>query len=74
MLLRHCLTIAVLLTAVNLAPAQTKANRPNVVLIVTDDQGGRMFVSSDTDHCETRQAQGHRGTQSAAPHKEARHG
>jgi alpha-D-ribose 1-methylphosphonate 5-phosphate C-P lyase len=22
--------------------------------IVTDDQGGRLFVCSDTDHCETR--------------------
>jgi len=42
--------------------------------IVTDDKGGRMFVCSDTDYCEGRQAQGHRGTQSAAPHKEAAHG
>ncbi len=30
--------------------------------VVTDDQGGRMFVCSDTDHCETRQAEGHTGT------------
>ena len=30
--------------------------------VVTDDQGGRMFVCSDTDHCETRQSQGHTGT------------
>jgi alpha-D-ribose 1-methylphosphonate 5-phosphate C-P lyase len=30
--------------------------------VVTDDAGGRMFVCSDTDHCETRQAQGHAGT------------
>ncbi|HUA78017.1 MAG TPA: alpha-D-ribose 1-methylphosphonate 5-phosphate C-P-lyase PhnJ, partial [Acetobacteraceae bacterium] len=22
--------------------------------LVTDDQGGRMFVCSDTDHCESR--------------------
>ncbi len=29
--------------------------------VVTDDRGGRMFVCSDTDHCETRQADGHRG-------------
>ena len=29
--------------------------------VVTDDQGGRMFVCSDTDHCETRQSQGHAG-------------
>lgn len=30
--------------------------------VVTDDAGGRMFVCSDTDHCETRQAEGHTGT------------
>lgn len=29
--------------------------------VVTDDRGGRMFVCSDTDHCETRQAEGHHG-------------
>jgi alpha-D-ribose 1-methylphosphonate 5-phosphate C-P lyase len=29
--------------------------------VVLDDRGGRMFVCSDTDHCETRQADGHRG-------------
>jgi len=29
--------------------------------IVTDDAGGRMFVCSDTDHCETRRASGHAG-------------
>jgi alpha-D-ribose 1-methylphosphonate 5-phosphate C-P lyase len=29
--------------------------------IVTDDQGGRMFVCSDTDFCAQRQAQGFRG-------------
>ncbi|MFN4099768.1 MAG: alpha-D-ribose 1-methylphosphonate 5-phosphate C-P-lyase PhnJ [Pararhodobacter sp.] len=29
--------------------------------VITDDQGGRMFVCSDTDHCGTRQAAGHRG-------------
>jgi alpha-D-ribose 1-methylphosphonate 5-phosphate C-P lyase len=27
--------------------------------VITDDQGGRMFVCSDTDYCETRRAQGH---------------
>ncbi|GGE49366.1 alpha-D-ribose 1-methylphosphonate 5-phosphate C-P lyase [Agaricicola taiwanensis] len=27
--------------------------------VVTDDRGGRMFVCSDTDHCETRRAEGH---------------
>lgn len=29
--------------------------------VITDDQGGRMFVCSDTDHCATRQAAGHQG-------------
>jgi alpha-D-ribose 1-methylphosphonate 5-phosphate C-P lyase len=29
--------------------------------VVTDDKGGRMFVCSDTDHCETRRAEGHQG-------------
>ena len=42
--------------------------------VVIDDRGGRMFVCSDTDYCETRQSQGHRGTESAAPHKENAHG
>src|ERR1700745_1951620 len=42
--------------------------------IVTDDKGGRMFVCSDTDYCEQRQAEGFRGTESAAPHKETAHG
>ncbi|WP_338697489.1 alpha-D-ribose 1-methylphosphonate 5-phosphate C-P-lyase PhnJ [Bradyrhizobium sp. 26S5] len=41
--------------------------------IVTDDRGGRMFVCSDTDFCEQRQAAGHHGTESAAPHKEKAH-
>ncbi|WP_342727272.1 alpha-D-ribose 1-methylphosphonate 5-phosphate C-P-lyase PhnJ [Bradyrhizobium sp. B097] len=41
--------------------------------IVTDDKGGRMFVCSDTDFCEQRQAAGHHGTESAAPHKEKAH-
>ncbi|OEJ65069.1 carbon-phosphorus lyase [Magnetovibrio blakemorei] len=37
--------------------------------VVMDDQGGRMFVCSDTDHCESRQSDGHvgpMGTQQAA--------
>ena len=41
--------------------------------IVTDDKGSRMFVCSDTDYCETRQAQGHHGSESAAPYAEGRH-
>jgi alpha-D-ribose 1-methylphosphonate 5-phosphate C-P lyase len=28
---------------------------------VLDDKGGRMFVCSDTDHCEERLAEGHKG-------------
>ena len=42
--------------------------------IVTDNQGSRMYVCSDTDYCEGRQASGHRGSESAAPHKESAHG
>jgi alpha-D-ribose 1-methylphosphonate 5-phosphate C-P lyase len=29
--------------------------------VIIDDRGGRMFVCSDTDFCETRRAEGHRG-------------
>jgi alpha-D-ribose 1-methylphosphonate 5-phosphate C-P lyase len=29
--------------------------------VVTDDRGGRLFVCSDTDHCETRRAAGETG-------------
>ena len=29
--------------------------------VITDDRGGRMFVCSDTDHCESRRAAGHVG-------------
>jgi len=40
--------------------------------VVLDDRGGRMFVCSDTDHCETRRAEGHRGTLSGdAPYARA---
>jgi alpha-D-ribose 1-methylphosphonate 5-phosphate C-P lyase len=35
--------------------------------VVLDDQGKRMFVCSDSDHCETRRADGHRGELSAEP-------
>ncbi len=34
--------------------------------VVTDDRGGRLFVCSDTDHCETRRAAGHVGEQAMA--------
>lgn len=30
--------------------------------VILDDQGNRMFVCSDTDHCQRRQAAGHRGS------------
>ncbi|QEL24196.1 alpha-D-ribose 1-methylphosphonate 5-phosphate C-P-lyase PhnJ [Bosea sp. F3-2] len=30
--------------------------------VVIDDRGGRMFVCSDSHYCETRRAEGHRGT------------
>ena len=43
--------------------------------VITDDQGGRMFVCSDTDYCETPAgARPSAARESAAPHKEARHG
>jgi len=29
--------------------------------VVTDDRGGRIFVCSDSNHCEHRRAEGHRG-------------
>ncbi len=29
--------------------------------VILDDRGGRMFVCSDTDFCEKRRADGHRG-------------
>ncbi|TPW32339.1 alpha-D-ribose 1-methylphosphonate 5-phosphate C-P-lyase PhnJ [Martelella alba] len=34
--------------------------------VVLDDKGSRMFVCSDTDHCETRRAEGHTGEGDAA--------
>ncbi|MHA7876561.1 alpha-D-ribose 1-methylphosphonate 5-phosphate C-P-lyase PhnJ [Roseivivax sp.] len=33
--------------------------------VITDDAGGRIFVCSDTDYCETRQARGYRGKDAA---------
>jgi alpha-D-ribose 1-methylphosphonate 5-phosphate C-P lyase len=33
--------------------------------VIVDDAGGRIFVCSDTDHCETRRAEGHRGKDAA---------
>ncbi|WP_127103848.1 alpha-D-ribose 1-methylphosphonate 5-phosphate C-P-lyase PhnJ [Pararhodobacter zhoushanensis] len=37
--------------------------------VITDDHGGRMFVCSDTDHCETRRDAGYRGR--LAPQEDA---
>jgi alpha-D-ribose 1-methylphosphonate 5-phosphate C-P lyase len=34
--------------------------------VVIDDRGGRLFVCSDTDHCETRRAAGHVGAEGVA--------
>jgi alpha-D-ribose 1-methylphosphonate 5-phosphate C-P lyase len=42
--------------------------------VILDYRGKRMFVCSDTDHCETRRADGHRGTLAGddiAPGREA---
>src|SRR4051794_36308041 len=33
--------------------------------VIVDDHGKRMFVCSDTDHCEERRAQGHIGLEGA---------
>lgn len=35
--------------------------------VILDDRGGRMFVCSDSDHCEERRAQGHLGPMAADP-------
>ena len=40
--------------------------------VVIDDKGGRMFVCSDTDHCETRRGEGHRGALLGTPAEETR--
>jgi alpha-D-ribose 1-methylphosphonate 5-phosphate C-P lyase len=39
--------------------------------VVVDDKGGRMFVCSDTDYCETRRADGHQGAGFVADHRVA---
>ena len=38
--------------------------------VIVDDEGGRMFVCSDTDYCASRRAAGHVGAM-AAPYEEA---
>ncbi|MEQ9260467.1 MAG: alpha-D-ribose 1-methylphosphonate 5-phosphate C-P-lyase PhnJ [Roseovarius sp.] len=38
--------------------------------VITDDQGGRMFVCSDTDYCSSRREAGHTGA-GGAPYEEA---
>ena len=35
--------------------------------IITDDAGSRLFVCSDTDHCEQRRAAGHVGSEGVGP-------
>ncbi|HEY0302038.1 MAG TPA: alpha-D-ribose 1-methylphosphonate 5-phosphate C-P-lyase PhnJ, partial [Rhizomicrobium sp.] len=40
--------------------------------VITDDDGHRMFVCSDTDYCEQRRALGH-GPVAARPLAEATH-
>ncbi|GGB39292.1 alpha-D-ribose 1-methylphosphonate 5-phosphate C-P lyase [Roseibium aquae] len=35
--------------------------------VILDDEGGRLFVCSDTDHCEERRAAGHTGPMAADP-------
>ena len=39
--------------------------------VVLDDRGGHMFVCSDTDHCETRRADGHVGALGTSPMESA---
>ena len=34
--------------------------------IITDDRGSRMYVCSDSDYCQDRQAEGHQGDQSSS--------
>ena len=34
--------------------------------VITDDEGGRMFVCSDTDYCESRRGEGHVGPKGVA--------
>jgi alpha-D-ribose 1-methylphosphonate 5-phosphate C-P lyase len=35
--------------------------------VITDDQGGRMFVCSDTDFCQSRREAGHVGRLAPQP-------
>jgi len=37
--------------------------------LIVDDEGGRMFMCSDTDYCRARRADGHIGAQ-GFPHAE----
>jgi alpha-D-ribose 1-methylphosphonate 5-phosphate C-P lyase len=39
--------------------------------VIVDDAGGRMFVCSDTDYCETRRAAGHLGRLAATGQEDA---
>jgi len=42
--------------------------------VILDDKGGRMFVCSDTDYCNSRQEEGHRGEMSPSSRPEPRSG
>ena len=35
--------------------------------VILDDKGGHMFVCSDTDFCEERRTEGHRGAMAGHP-------
>lgn len=39
--------------------------------LIVDDQGGRVFMCSDTDYCSTRRAQGHVGAQGSPIQEDA---
>ena len=43
------------------AAALSAAPPPNILFVITDDQGGRIFVCSDTDFCRSRRDAGHIG-------------
>ena len=50
-----------LATSVVRGPLDGVRQRASRLIAILDDRGGRMFVCSDTDHCEGRRAAGHAG-------------
>jgi hypothetical protein len=58
----------------NLPDRKTDVRDAEWVVLTRSSPTTRMFVCSDTDYCESRQASGHRGGEIAAPHKERAHG